>query len=67
MRFIYDRKDETVIEYNPIDRIRFAANDPKVLRKPNKPTREKVTTFHFSGSGTVSNVTVKYRDATDRY
>ena len=42
MAFIYDRKDGTVIEYNPMDRIRFVANDPKIkkrvgpLREPEK-------------------------------
>ena len=29
MAFIYDRKDDTVIVYNPLDRIRFLAGVPE--------------------------------------
>jgi len=36
MAFIYDRKDGTIIEYNPMDRIRFLCGVPeRVINKDN--------------------------------
>jgi len=67
MRFIYDTKDETLIEYDPVERLKFIANDPRSSYKPSKPGRVKVTTFHFLDTGALSHKTVSYREDTNRY
>lgn len=52
MAFIYDRKDETVIEYNPLDKIKFIANDPKTVKWKSNPHEHFMNNKTYAGNET---------------